>query len=88
MKLHQLSVFRAVCETGSFSQAAARMQLAQSAVSYHIKALEKTIGSPLFRRVRTKVQLTQKGKRLAGHAERILELISEVERDMLNFRDQ
>jgi DNA-binding transcriptional LysR family regulator len=87
MNFQQLTVFRAVCETGSFSQAAARMRLAQSAVSYHIKGLEATLGGSLFKRLHTRVHLTAKGKQFASHAERILSLIAEVERDMTGGQD-
>lgn len=82
MNLQQLTVFRAVCETGSFSQAAGRVRLAQSAVSYHVKSLEHDLGMALFKRVKTRVYLTDKGKQLAGHAERILDLVANVQREM------
>jgi DNA-binding transcriptional LysR family regulator len=82
MNFHQLSVFRAVCEAGSFSQAALRMRLAQSAVSYHVKALEHDIGASLFHRMKTRIHLTDEGKRMATHAARILDLVTDVQRDM------
>src|SRR5262245_26702373 len=82
MNLHQLQVFRAVVETGSFSRAATQLRLAQSAVSYHIKALESEIGSPLFSRVRTKVFLTEKGNRLRDHTEKIFQAVAAAERDL------
>lgn len=88
MNLHQLTVFRAVVEAGGFSAAAADLRLAQSAVSYHIKALEKEIGEPLFARIRTRVFLTEKGKLLRGHTEKIFQAMAEAERDLCGTYSQ
>jgi len=71
MNLHQLNVFRAIVETGSFSKAAAELCIAQSAVSYHIKLLEAEVGDLLFLRVKTRVYLTETGKVLWKHVEKI-----------------
>ena len=46
-RLKALAVLQAVLETGSFSQAAQRLFITQSAVSQHVKQLEATLG-PLF----------------------------------------
>jgi DNA-binding transcriptional LysR family regulator len=75
MNLHQLSVFKAIVETGSFSKAAAELCIAQSAVSYHIKLLEAEVGDPLFLRVKTRVYLTEAGKVLWQHVERIFQAV-------------
>lgn len=82
MNLHQLSVFRSVVETGSFSKAALQLRLAQSAVSYHVKALEQEIGTPLFARLKTRVELTGKGERLSWHMRRIFDAVADAEQDL------
>jgi DNA-binding transcriptional LysR family regulator len=82
VNLHQLAVFRAVVNTGSFSKAAEELQLAQSAVSYHIKALEGEIGAPLFSRVKTRVFLTEKGNRLNKHTGKIFQAVADAEREL------
>jgi LysR family nitrogen assimilation transcriptional regulator len=82
VNLHQLTVFRAVVDSGTFSKAAAELRLAQSAVSYHIKALEEEIGAPLFSRVKTKVFLTEKGSRLREHTEIIFRAVADAEREL------
>lgn len=79
MNLHQLNVFRAIVETGSFSKAALRLHIAQSAVSYHIKLLEAEVGDPLFLRVKTRVYLTETGKMLWGHVEKIFRAVDEAQ---------
>jgi DNA-binding transcriptional LysR family regulator len=82
MNLHQLNVFKAIVETGSFSRAALQLHIAQSAVSYHVKALEAEIGEPLFLRVKTKVFLTEKGRRLRDHVEIIFQAVVEAQVDL------
>jgi len=44
MNLHQLTVFRAVVETGGFSKTAVELRLAQSAVGCPIKTLRRPLG--------------------------------------------
>jgi DNA-binding transcriptional LysR family regulator len=78
MNLHQLNVFRAIVETGSFSKAAAELSIAQSAVSYHIKLLETEVGDPLFLRVKTRVYLTETGKVLWEHVAKIFQAVGEA----------
>jgi LysR family hydrogen peroxide-inducible transcriptional activator len=82
MNLHQLNVFRAIVETGSFSKAASHLHIAQSAVSYHIKALEQEIGKPLFLRYKTQVLLTEKGRRLNEHVDKIFEAVDGARLDL------
>ncbi|WP_211191721.1 LysR family transcriptional regulator [Actinoplanes sp. TBRC 11911] len=61
--LRHLSTFVAVAEEGSFSRAADRLRIAQSAVSRTIRDLERDLGRQLFDRSTHHVALTQ-----AGHA--------------------
>ena len=58
MTLRQLQVFRAVCETLSYSRAAEEMALTQPAVSLQIRQLEELVGQPLFEYVGKKLYLT------------------------------
>lgn len=82
MNLHQLNVFRAIVETGSFSKAASHLHIAQSAVSYHVKALEQEIGKPLFLRYKTQVLLTEKGRRLKEHVDKIFDAVDGARLDL------
>jgi DNA-binding transcriptional LysR family regulator len=70
--LHQLRCFVAVAEELHFSRAAARLNLAQSAVSAHIRHLEDEIGAPLFIRGSRSAQLTPIGERLLDDAQEVL----------------
>lgn len=56
--------FKAAAEEGSFTVAAQKIHLTQSAISQQIAKLEAQIGTPLFQRVNKKVLLTEAGKKL------------------------
>ena len=72
MEIHQLEHFIAVAETGGFSRAAERCNVAQPSLSQQIMKLEKEIGHPLFDRLGRKVALTDVGHQLLPRANAIL----------------
>ena len=51
LSLHQLTCFLSVYEHGSLTRAAEELGYAQPSVSEQVRALEKTLGVQLFRRV-------------------------------------
>jgi DNA-binding transcriptional LysR family regulator len=73
MELWQLRTFRVVAETLNFTRAAKQLNLTQSAVSHQIKALETELGELLFIRAKRGVRLSESGKVVLEHAERILD---------------
>ncbi|HEY9248102.1 MAG TPA: LysR substrate-binding domain-containing protein [Rariglobus sp.] len=72
MELRHLRYFQAVAETLSFSHAADRLHIAQSAISRQIAALEQEIGVKLFVRNTTRVRLTDAGVHLHKEVDRLL----------------
>ncbi len=66
-----LRTFVAVAETGSITQAAARISRTQSAASLQIKRLEDTLGQPLFQRHGRGVALTPLGECLLPTARQV-----------------
>ncbi len=64
LTLRQLQVFRAVCETRSYSRAAEEMALTQPAVSQQIRQLEELLDQPLFEYVGKKLYLTDAAEAL------------------------
>jgi DNA-binding transcriptional LysR family regulator len=74
MELRQLECFLAVVDEGTFTAAAARMHVVQSAVSTTIKALERSLGVAVFTRGPGRPVLTDEGRRLLPSARQMLEL--------------
>jgi len=72
MEIAELKAFIVVTDTGSFSAAANAIHLTQPAVSKRIAQLEKRLGQNLFDRLGHHVQLTEAGRRLLPHAQKIL----------------
>lgn len=74
MEFRQLRYFLAVGEEGSFSKAAARCFISQSAISHQIAKLEKELGAALLERSTRVVKLTPAGQRLMPLAEEVMSL--------------
>jgi DNA-binding transcriptional LysR family regulator len=79
LDVHQLRVFTSVAENLSFTRAAERLFLTQSAVSHQIARLEREVGCPLLERQGRKVALTAAGREMALHARRIFAAVEEAE---------
>jgi len=73
MEFHQLRYVCAVAETGSFSRAAERCQIAQPSLSQQVLKLEENLGAKLFDRLGRSVRLTEAGRAFVPHARSILE---------------
>jgi DNA-binding transcriptional LysR family regulator len=72
MDLRQLRYYVAVAEELHFSRAATRLNLAQSALSSQVRALEREVGGPLLVRSTRRVELTPAGERLLRDAREVL----------------
>ena len=73
MELYQLQYFLEVARQRNFTRAAARLHLAQAALSEQIRKLEDELATPLFQRGRRESTLTAAGETLRVHAEALLE---------------
>lgn len=71
MDRYLLRYFLAIVETGNFSRAAARENVAQPTLSAGIAKLEAQLQARLFDRTNRRVHLTEAGSRLLVHARRI-----------------
>ncbi|MFC6286917.1 LysR family transcriptional regulator [Nocardioides sp. GCM10027113] len=80
LSLHQLRCFLATYEHGSLTAAAEELGYAQPSVSEQIRALEKTLGVPLFRRVGRGVVPTTVADDLRPHAEAAIGAAEEARR--------
>lgn len=72
MNLRHLEHWLALAETGSFSRAAEKLHITQSALSRSIQALEEDLGGPLVDRVGKKNELTPLGRSVMERARRIV----------------
>jgi DNA-binding transcriptional LysR family regulator len=74
VELRQLECFLAVVDEGTFTAAASRLRVVQSAVSSTIKSLERSLKVTLFDRGPGRPALTDSGRRLVPEARRMLDL--------------
>ncbi len=72
MELRHLRYFSCVAECLNFTRASERLNVAQPALSRQIRALEDELGTQLFDRNRQRVILTDAGRLLFSHAQKIL----------------
>ncbi|SIQ34474.1 LysR family transcriptional regulator [Micromonospora avicenniae] len=72
MELRHLVTFTTVAEEGSFTKAADRLRVVQSAVSATVRNLERELGVTLFERTTHRVELTCAGRVLLPEARRTL----------------
>ncbi|TLP63293.1 MULTISPECIES: LysR family transcriptional regulator [Pseudomonas] len=75
----QLRYFVEIAECGSFSAAAERLYIAQSALSRQIKELETQLGTALFERTARQPRLTAAGQAFLGRARRLLTDLDKAE---------
>lgn len=71
LNFHHLKYFWAVANDGNLTRTAARLHVAQSALSAQIRQLEEHLGQALFRRVGRRLELTEAGKIALRYAEEI-----------------
>jgi len=73
LTLDQIHLFLTVVDEGSFSQAAKKLNRAQSAVTYGVQKLEAQVGLALFDRATYRPSLTEAGATLLVRARRVAE---------------
>lgn len=72
MKLDQIEMFKAVADLGSLSRASNVLHKTQPAISQGIRQLESSLNVELFSRADYRLTLTQAGKSIYQHAQRVL----------------
>lgn len=75
MEIQQLRYVCAIAETGSFSRAAERCQVAQPSLSQQVHKLEVDLGAKLFDRLGRSIRLTEAGRAFMPYARSILDQV-------------
>jgi LysR family nitrogen assimilation transcriptional regulator len=82
MDLRQLRYFVAVAERGGFGAAASTLNVAQSALSRHIKELEHELGGRLLERGARGVTVTEPGKVLLARGRWLLGVVDDIKAEV------
>ena len=86
MELRQVRAFIVVADEASFTRAAARLNVVQSAVSAAVRTLERQLGFQLLERTTHHVELTQAGRLFLPEARRTLAAAQEAEHVLEQLR--
>ena len=78
MDIRQLNYFVTLAETANFTRAAAKLHIAQPALSIAVKKFEEQLGIVLFDRNERRVSLTPEGEVLLRHARLILQSVHDA----------
>lgn len=87
MTLRNMQIFLAVADSGSMSEAAKRLSIAQPSVSSTIAEIEEQYGIRLFERLGRKLYITQAGEQLEKYARHILAEFDDMERELRNAQE-
>jgi LysR family transcriptional regulator, nitrogen assimilation regulatory protein len=82
MDLRQLRYFIGVAERGGFGAAASSLNIAQSALSRHIKELEYELGGALLTRTARGVAVTESGKVLLERGRWLLGMVDDIKAEV------
>jgi LysR family transcriptional regulator, nitrogen assimilation regulatory protein len=82
MDIRGLRYFTTIAELGSFTKAAARLNVAQPALSRQVKQLEDRLGLELLLRQGRRIRLTEAGETLVRHARTIQRDFERLVEDM------
>jgi DNA-binding transcriptional LysR family regulator len=88
MEFRQLQYFVAVAEEASFTRAAARVHVAQPAISQQVAQLERELGEKLFDRSERQVRLTPAGEAFLPHAQAALDATTGGRDAVLSLRGE
>jgi DNA-binding transcriptional LysR family regulator len=80
--ISDLRIFVNVVQAGSITRGAERSHRAVASISTRIKEMEEELGTPLLMRNRAGVEPTEAGKKLLGHAYRLLKEVQRMNDDL------
>lgn len=86
LTLHKLNVFCMIAEHASVTRAAEHLNIAQPAVSAHLRGLEESLDVQLVRKIGRNIELTQAGKRTYYWAVEVLQRSSDMLLDLTDIK--
>ena len=78
MELKYLQTFRTIIETGSFLNAARRLNYTQSTITFQMQQLEQELSVKLFEKIGRKMVLTQAGHELLPYVDTVLQSVEQL----------
>lgn len=84
--LKSLAVFLAVAEHRGFAGAQTALHMSQSAISFHIRAIEERVGFTVCRRGRQGFELTERGAIVYERAKSMLADVDDFDSEMSELR--
>ncbi|MNK35076.1 HTH-type transcriptional regulator DmlR [compost metagenome] len=78
-RFHEMTVFLAVAEAGSFAAASRRLEMSAPTVTRSVAALEHRLGALLLVRTTRSLRLTEAGQRYAADCRRILDEVEQAD---------
>jgi len=86
LTLHKLEIFRAVARYSSVTRAAEHLNIAQPAVTAHIRSMEESLGAKLVKKVGRNIVLTAAGERAYFWATEVMTRSSEMLTDIADIK--
>ncbi|AJE45210.1 LysR family transcriptional regulator [Celeribacter indicus] len=86
LTLHKLNVFCMIARYSSVTRTAERLNIAQPAVTSHLRSLEDSLGTQLVRKTGRNIELTQAGERVYSWATEVMQRSSEMLLDLADIK--
>ncbi len=87
MDIQLFKTFQIVAQLNNITQAAEQLNFTQPAVTAQIRTLEEHYGVTLFERIGKKLYITEAGRELSSHAEKLLTAYQDTNIAMQRFSD-
>ena len=87
MNINQAKYILTILSEGSFSAAANKLFLSQSALSQTVHAVEQSIGGKVFEKRNNKLTLTYSGELYIEAAKRIIQIEDELSRELHSVKN-
>ena len=88
MNINQAKYILTILNEGSFSAAANKLFLSQSALSQTVHAVEQSIGGKVFEKRNNKLSLTYSGELYIEAAKRIIQIEDELSRELHSVKNE